>query len=105
MASVLVVADTAQTIRFRIVRLSDGAHWNVAGGAFESYNAANWTTTKYMVATTEQGASCSYVGTFPPAVTANTRVRVYAHPDVSGSPTPNKPVWYSDAWWDGTNLH
>jgi hypothetical protein len=106
--AVLIVpnAPSGLTTRFRVMRLSDGYLFNALTGAFEAYNAANWTATKYMVAMAEQGSSGTYSGTFP-AVPVPARVAVVAHQDaVPGTPSPTDPAVWHDAYrWDGTTLY
>lgn len=103
-------ADTGKTARFYVIRPSDGFWWNKAlaagAGDFEAFNAANYTTTKYLIAMTETAGTSRYSGTFPAAVPAGTTVDVVARFDtVVGTPALTDRVAGQDTYdWDGAIL-
>lgn len=58
---------TGKTV-YAVIRNHFGQVWNTAGGAFEAFNASNYTD--YDVALTEQGTTGVYAGDFPSAIVA-----------------------------------
>lgn len=101
------IADTGKTARFYVVRQGDTKFANATLSAFETYNAANYTTTKYMVAMSEIGSLAYFSGTFPAWVAAGTIVDIVAKFDtVVGTPAVGDRVAAQGTYYfDGVDIY
>jgi hypothetical protein len=99
-------ADSGKTCRFYVVNRVTLQWWNALAAAFENFNAANYTTTKYLTVMAETGATAFYSGTFP-NIPAGTEVDIVMRADtVVGTPALATDVVKGTAarFYDGTNL-
>lgn len=103
MAGEIQFETTSGVTCYAQIRSSTGTIWNTAGGAFEAYNAANWTD--YDIAVVEQGTSGVYVGDVPVGVNTKQSLSITGFRRVGGSPAQGDPrVAAGDLPWSGTGV-
>jgi hypothetical protein len=112
MANVVLEAaagDTGKTARFYVIRPSDEFWWNKAlaggAGAYEAFNAANYTTAKYLTAMSETGATARYSGAFPAGIPVGAVDVVARFDTVVNTPAlTDRKAGAASHFWDGASL-